>query len=208
MFKRSLTLALLATACSDSSSDGADASVSPTSDAAVVSADGMQANLEHCGADDCGGDLVGHWVFDQACSERIRPEPVADDCGTQLYSNRWLSGEISFSSDGTAEVTTQIIDETYMWVPRMCRPLLSSCDQAVQFTPPITGSCTEVDGVCDCIGRNIHPESTSVLPYRSEEDQFAITTDDGDLTFGYCAGPGGLRYTSESGEVVTAHRVD
>ncbi len=208
MLKLSLALAALSlAACGESTPLGPDASASATDGASVVPADGMQASLEHCTANNCGGELQGRWVFDQACSEKVRPEPV-DDCGTQLFSKKWLSGEIAFSADGTAEVRTQIINESYLWIPKRCRPLLNSCENAVQYTPPVVGSCVEVDGFCDCVGGSPQPESTASLPYRAEGGQFVITTDEGESAFGYCTGPGGLRYTSESGEVVTAHRVE
>lgn len=153
---------------------------SPSLDLPNTAKDEATAN-GGCGAEPCGGDVVGNWAFTRSCEEEFTIIDMGISAcpgmgtGVVLYAE----GGLEIRADGTLTVTKTLIEVTETFSPTVCSG--ANCELMNGFD-----ECTVVSDGCSCTVTNQHETVIVDEPWSTDGTTFTSGEGEDEGEVEYC----------------------
>ena len=143
-----------------------------------------------CSFEACGGDPVGTWNIDGACSPATGG--TDEDCpGATLVRSVTYAGTWNFEADMTYQVDGQALETLQGSFPRTCLGQISRCEDLAEEGL----TCRTAGERCECSGVSSEPFDL-VGTWTSSGSSLTL---DG-VPWAYCRAAGSLRMQSSTGQ--------
>ena len=104
-----------------------------------------------CGAEPCGGDLVGFWRVGPQCGESSKDAEDTEEneaCPDATYSvNTYVTGGYTFNADGTYQLTVNMQFIARSSTPASCIPMTVMCEDLGENE----GDCAQASAAAPCV---------------------------------------------------------